>query len=187
MIPRFFLIGIWSLFGWGCAPNLYWVHESSSMPSCQPDSLPQWSDFMPRIPNDERGAETAFTFHLDPSKRKLRISFDHAHSWVKPNLIDPKNAVLKKTSDRLLAHEQVHFLLSCLVVRQANMSLTEKDDLLTMLELVKLMAQRLNLQYDAATRHGQNLKMQQLWEAEVMRQFQNLRVSQVDQPENEYF
>lgn len=79
-------------------------------------------------------------------------------------------------SEQLLAHEQVHFLISCLVVRQANLSITPQDDLLEMLELTKLVAQRLNLQYDSATNHGLNLEVQNLWEAEVMRQFHELAV-----------
>lgn len=160
----------------GCAPSLYWIHESSSTPSCQPDRLPQWSDFVPRVPEDKRGAETAIRFLFHPSERKLAIAFDHEHSWVKPDLVEPENPILWKMSEQLLAHEQVHFLISCLVVRQANFSLTKQNDLLKVLELTKLVAQRLNLQYDADTNHGLNLEVQQLWEAEVMRQFQELGI-----------
>ncbi len=102
--------------------------------------------------------------------------FDHEHSWVKPELLAPEDPVLKQLSEQLLAHEQVHFLISCLMVRQANLSLTAKDDLGQMLELTKLTAQRLNLQYDAETHHGLKKDVQQLWENEIMRQFHNFRV-----------
>jgi hypothetical protein len=176
LILKFSFLWVLCCYVAGCAPHLFWIHESSSIPSCQPDRLPQWHDYIPRFPDDQRGAETAIRFHLEPSQRKLRISFDHEHSWVKPDLIDPKNAALRNISERLLAHEQVHFLISCLVVRQTNLSITEKDDLMKILEKVKVVTQRLNLQYDAATRHGQNVKMQHLWEAEVMRQFQQIGV-----------
>lgn len=131
---------------------------------------------MPRVPKDQRGAETAIRFLFHPSERRLSIAFDHEHSWVKPDLVEPENPILGRMSEQLLAHEQVHFLISCLVVRQANLSLTEQDDLPEMLELSKLVVQRLNLQYDAATNHGLNWEVQQLWEAEVMRQFQELGV-----------
>lgn len=160
----------------GCAPRLYWIHEFSSPPSCEPDRLPQWSDFVPRDSKDQRGAETAIRFLFHPSERRLRIAFDYEHSWVKPDLLEPENPTLGRMSEQLLAHEQVHFLISCLVVRQANLSLTDQEDLPKMLELSKLVAQRLNLQYDAATNHGLNLEVQQLWESEVMRQFQELEV-----------
>ena len=160
----------------GCAPSLYWIHESSTTPSCQPDRLPQWSDFVPRVPEDKRGAETAIRFLFHHSERRLAIAFDHEHSWVKPELVEPENHTLWRISEQLLAHEQVHFLISCLVVRQANVSLTKQDDPYKVLELTKLVAQRLNLQYDRDTNHGLNLEVQQLWEAEVMRQFQELGI-----------
>ena len=158
----------------GCAPTLTWVPDSSPIPSCQPDRLLQWSDFSPRVPQDQRGAETAIRFLHHPSQHRLSIAFDYEHSWVKTDLIDPKNVTLWRMSEHLLAHEQLHFLISCLVVRQANHSMTKEDDLWKMLELTKLVAQRLNLQYDTDTKHGLNLDAQQSWESEVMRQFQEL-------------
>ena len=77
-------------------------------------------------------------------------------------------------SEHLLVHEQLHFLINCLVVRQANLSITKQDNLWDMLKLTKLVAQRLNLQYDADTKHGLNFEAQQAWEAEVMSQFKEL-------------
>ena len=158
----------------GCAPTLRWVPDPLPIPSCQPDRLLQWSDFLPRVPQDERGAETAVRFLHHPSQHRLSMAFDYEHSWVKPDLIEPENAILWRISERLLAHEQLHFLISCLVVRQANLSITKQDDLLKMLELTKLVAQRLNLQYDTDTNHGLNMDAQESWEREVMRQFQDL-------------
>ena len=165
---------VFFLFFVGCAPTLTWVSDPSANPSCQPDRLLQWSDFIPRVPQDQRGAETAIRFLHHPSQHRLSMAFDYEHSWVKPDLIEPKNGILWRMSERLLAHEQLHFLISCLVVRQANLSITKQDDLLKMLELTKLVAQRLNLQYDTDTKHGLNLDAQQSWEKEVMSQFQDL-------------
>ena len=165
---------VFSLFFVGCAPTLTWVSDPSAIPSCQPDRLPQWSDFLPRVPQDQRGAETAIRFLHHPSQHRLSMAFDFEHSWVKPDLIEPDNVRLWRMSEHLLAHEQLHFLISCLVVRQANLSITKQDDLLKMLELTKLVAQRLNLQYDTDTNHGLNMDAQQSWEGEVMRQFQDL-------------
>ena len=163
-----------SLFLVGCAPTFTWISDPSPIPSCQPDRLLQWVDFTPRVPQDQRGAETAIRFLHHPLQHRLSIAFDFDHSWVKPDLIDPKNVTLWRMSEHLLAHEQLHFLISCLVVRQANLSMTEHDDLLKMLELTKSVAQRLNLQYDSDTQHGLNLDAQQSWEAEVMGQFEEL-------------
>lgn len=176
MVPKASLILLLCWFISGCAPRLFWIDESSSIPSCQPDRLPQWSDFMPLVPKDQRAAETAVRFQIHPKERMLHMALDHENSWVKPDLAEPKNAASKRLSEQLLSHEQVHFLISCLVVRQANFSLTEQDDLHNILELTKLKTQDLNLQYDADTTHGLNLKAQKLWEVEVMRQLQELNV-----------
>ncbi len=158
----------------GCAPTLTWVPDPSSIPSCQPDRLLQWNDFLPRVPQDQRGAETAIRFLPHPSQHRLSIVFDYEHSWVKTNLINPPNVKFWRISEHLLAHEQLHFLISCLMVRQANLAITKQDNLLDMLKLTKLVAQRLNLQYDNDTNHGINLNVQQSWEREVMRQFKEL-------------
>jgi hypothetical protein len=158
----------------GCAPTLTWIPDPLPIPSCQPDRLLNWNDFRPRVPKDQRGAETAIRFLHHPAQHRLSIAFDFEHSWVRPNLIDPQNVQLWRTSEQLLAHEQIHFLISCLVVRQANLALTEQDNLFSMLELTKLVAQRLNLQYDTDTNHGLNFESQQTWEREVMRQFKEL-------------
>ena len=158
----------------GCAPTLTWVPDSSPIPSCKPNRLLQWSDFSPRVPIDQKGAETAIRFYHHPPQHRLSIAFDPEHSWVKPDLIDPQNVTLWRMSEHLLAHEQLHFLISCLTVRQANRSMTEHDDLWKMLELTKSVAQRLNLQYDADTNHGLDLDAQESWESEVMSQFQEL-------------
>jgi len=158
----------------GCTPNLTWIPDPLAIPSCQPDRLPQWGDFLPRVPQDQRGAETAIRFLHHPSQHRLSMAFDYEHSWVKPDLIDPESVILWRMSERLLAHEQLHFLISCLVVRQANLSITKQDDLLEILELTKLVAQRRNLQYDTDTNHGLNIDAQQSWESDVMSQLQEL-------------
>ena len=162
------------VFIMGCAPTLTWVPDPSPVPSCQPDRLLRWSDYTPRVPKDQRGAETSVRFLFHQSEHRLSIAFDREHSWVKPALVDPGNPQLLEMSEQLLEHEQVHFLISCLVIRQANLSLTKQDDLFKMLELTKLVAQRLNLQYDTDTNHGLSREAQQSWQKEVMRQFQEL-------------
>lgn len=129
---------------------------------------------MPRIPQDQRGAETVIRFLHHPSQHQLSIVFDEKRSWVRSNLIDPQTVQLWRTSEQLLAHEQLHFFISCIAVRQANLAITEQDNLLNMLKLTKSVAQHLNLQYDTDTNHGLNVEAQQSWENEVMRQFKEL-------------
>ncbi len=162
------------LFMVSCAPTLNWVPDSSPIASCQPDRLLEWSDFSPKVPQDQRGAETAIRFLPYPTHHRLAMALDHEHSWVRPEFIDPANVSLWRVSQHLLAHEQLHFLISCLAVRQANLSMTQDDNLWKMLELTKSVAQRLNLQYDSDTNHGLDLDAQESWELEVMRQFQEL-------------
>ncbi len=162
------------LFLLSCAPTLTWIPDSSPIPSCKPDRLLEWPDFTPRMPKDQRGAETAIRFLHDPTQHRLSVEFDHEQSWVRSELIDPQDVTTWKMSELLLAHEQLHFLISCLVVRQANLSITKQDDLFRMLQLTQRVAQQLNLQYDTDTNHGVKLDIQQSWESEVMRQFQEL-------------
>ncbi|MDH5429246.1 MAG: hypothetical protein OEZ57_07515 [Nitrospirota bacterium] len=169
----------------GCAPTLTWIADPSPIPSCQPARLLQWSDFTSRVPQDQRGAETAIRFLHHPLHHRLSIAFDFEHSWVKADLIDPQNVALWRMSEHLLAHEQLHFLISCLVVRQANFSLTEEDNLWKMLELTKSVAQRLNLQYDSDTKHGLDLDAQASWEAEVMTQFRELKLRPASFPSSQ--
>ncbi len=158
----------------GCATDLRWVPDPSPQPSCDPDRLLVWTDFRPKVPTDHRGAETAIRFFVDHPSRQIMMVLDSHRSWVKPELIEPQNARLWRTSERLLAHEQVHFLISCLLVRQANLSLSKEDNLGEVLALTKLVAQRLNTQYDSDTNHGLNFDEQQDWENEVMEQFEDL-------------
>ena len=74
----------------------------------------------------------------------------------------------------LLRHEQLHFAISCLLVRQANVVLQSGGNLQAMLELVRATAQRLNRQYDQDTRHGVDLSRQADWERDVEQQLQEV-------------
>lgn len=100
--------------------------------------------------------------------------FDPDHSWVRPDLSGPQNPADWRRSEELLAHEQIHYLISCLVVREANQSLSPDDDPVKMLSLAQSVAQRLNVQYDTDTQHGSRTSQQASWEKEVMRQFEAL-------------
>ncbi len=159
----------------GCTPSLYWVPDPLPHPSCYPNRLPQWSDFKPQKPQDDRrGAVTGIHFELHKTKRQMTMAFDFQRSWVREDLVNPQNVVQWRMSEQLLAHEQVHFLIYCLVARQANLTLKPQDNIEKVFELTKSVAQRLNLQYDHDTNHGINLQAQESWEREVMRQFQEL-------------
>ena len=54
------------------------------------------------------------------------------------------------------------------------MVLQPDDDRLAMLELVKAVAQRINLQYDHETNHGVNTFAQARWESTVQEQFEDI-------------
>lgn len=155
-----------------CAPTIKWVQDPLDSLSCLPNRLLQWSDFSPREGKDNRAAETAIRFTLDQKTQTLQVVFDPEHSWVRSDLADPQNPVDWRKSEQLLAHEQIHYLISCLVVRQANQSLSPNDDRGQMLSLARSVAQRLNVQYDTDTQHGARISQQASWEKEVMRQFE---------------
>ncbi|RMH31573.1 MAG: hypothetical protein D6690_15620 [Nitrospirae bacterium] len=108
---------------------------------------------------------------------RLQVRFDPRHSWVFDELVHPQNVQQWRRSQMLLAHEQVHYLISCLLVRQANYVLSiQGGNAHQMLMLVKATAQRLNTQYDADTNHGLNVDAQQSWIDEVLDQFAEVSV-----------
>jgi len=160
----------------GCSSNLRWVAETQfNGQTCIPDRLPTWDDFSRKDPPSATpSAQTAIRFLLNDTPPHLIAKFDQQYSWVKPKSADPSNPAEWVASERLLAHEQLHFLISCLLVRQANQSLQPEDDPQKMLELVKSVAQRINVQYDQDTKHGTDNEAQMDWETQVQEQFEDV-------------
>ncbi len=159
-----------------CSPTLHWVTDTSAQaPSCSPDRLPKWDDFSKKDPpSTTPAAQTAIRFLVQDSPLHLVAKFDPVYSWVKSKIANPSRPTEWIASEKLLAHEQVHFLISCLLVRQANQSLQAGEDPLKMLELVKSVAQRINIQYDNDTKHGTNEQAQAAWELDVQEQFEDV-------------
>ena len=82
-------------------------------------------------------------------------------------------------SERTLLHEQVHYMISCLLTRRANLTLHNGGgDPLKMAQKVKEEATRLNLQYDKDTNHGLNTQAQMDWEREIQHQLLKLSINQ---------
>ena len=157
-----------------CSPTLRWIPDPLPQPSCEPDRLLQWSDFVPRSGTDARAAETTIRIIMDQRSHTLRVVFDRIHSWVKPELANPNNSRQRRMSEQLLTHEQLHYIISCLVVRQANLSINEQDNPETLLESTRQEAQRLNYQYDLDTHHGTHFPKQELWRNDIMQKFAEL-------------
>ncbi|MBD0306113.1 MAG: hypothetical protein ICV76_06125 [Nitrospiraceae bacterium] len=147
-----------------CAPSVRWVHDSPADPSCMPDRLLSWNDFKQRSGHGRRGAETAIRFHLrqgDPPR--ILLQFDRESSWVRPEVVHAP----PKQSDRLLRHEQLHFAISCLLTREANVALRSGGDPRAMMLLLNAVATRINVQYDVETNHGLNAEQQEQWEKTI--------------------
>ena len=167
----------------GCSTPIYWVHESSPQPSCIPNRLPTWDDYSRKKRSGNPSAETAVRFYAIDTPPQVEVRFDFQRSWVKPELGDPLGPVLWRASEQLLLHEQLHFLISCLLTRQANQTLQNgsdphASDPHAMVKLVKAVAQRLNLQYDKDTNHGLNRKAQAEWEEEILSQLNEVNGEQ---------
>ncbi len=171
-----FWIGIFALCLTGCSPSLHWITDSSlPTPSCSPDRLPTWDDFSKKDPPSATpAAQTAIRFLLQETPPYFVAKFDPNFSWVKTKIANPTRAAEWISSERLLAHEQVHFLISCLLVREANLSAQPGEDLQKTLELVKSVAQRINVQYDNDTKHGTDELAQENWELDVQSQFEDV-------------
>ncbi len=147
---------------------MHWVADPPEHPTCIPDRLLTWEDFTPKGVRGRRAAETAVRFRLiqGPSARIL-AEFDPRLSWVRSDFAYAWNPFLSRFSARLLRHEQLHFTISCLLAREANLSLANGGDPQAMLMLLNSVATRLNVQYDSETNHGLNREKQIEWEEAI--------------------
>ena len=161
----------------GCISHIQWAHEAEApvSPSCVPDHPPTWDDYTRQIRSSFPTAQTAVGIRIAQlHPPRLEARFDPEQSWVIPEAIDSWDPYVWESSQMLLRHEQLHFAISCLLVRQANVVLQSGGNLQAMLELVRATAQRLNRQYDKDTRHGVDLSRQADWERDVEQQLQEV-------------
>ena len=151
-----------------CAQTATWVRDDPDVPSCDPDRLLHWQDFTPRVHKERRAAETAVRFHLaDRDRPRIVAQFDPTLSWVRSDFLEDWNPFTKRYSQQLLRHEQLHFSISCLLAREANVALMTGGDPQAMLLLLNAVATRLNIQYDIETGHGLNRQKQTEWEQAI--------------------
>lgn len=156
----------------GCASTIHWVQDSTGVPSCLPDRPATWDDFTPRSHGAKSSAETVVSFrvvHGQPSR--LEVQFDPNQSWVNAEVANTWNRFMWTPADELLRHEQLHFAISCLLTRQANVALSTGEDPEAMLMLLKAVATRINAQYDVETNHGRDPWSQRVWEQAVELRF----------------
>jgi len=159
----------------GCASNIQWPVDQQSLPACLPDHAPTWEEFAKSYGDYKHSAQTAVAISLarvDPPF--LQARFDPDRSWVQPQIVDAWYPYEQSIANRLLRHEQLHFAISCLLVRQANLSMTSGDNPQQMLQLVRATAQRLNRQYDKDTKHGTLAGKQAQWEQDVEQQLEEV-------------
>jgi hypothetical protein len=152
----------------GCAPAVTWVRDDPDVASCDPDRLLQWQDFTPKVQRERRAAETAVRFRLaDRDRPRIVAQFDPTLSWVRADFLEDWNPFTKRYSQQLLRHEQLHYSISCLLAREANVALLTGGDPQAMLLLLNAVATRLNIQYDNETSHGLNRQKQTEWEQAI--------------------
>lgn len=159
----------------GCTSNIQWKAEQHTLPACVPDHAPTWEEFTQSYGDFKHSAQTAVAITLaqvEPPLLKAR--FDPDRSWVQPHIVEAWYPYEQSMANQLLRHEQLHFAISCLLVRQANMSLKSGDNPHQMLQLVRATAKRLNLQYDQDTNHGTIQDKQTQWEHDVEEQLEDV-------------
>jgi len=176
--PHWILFLSLALSVFGCSRSLHWVHEAEDIPSCNPDRLPTWDDYPRQDRYGKKAAETGVNFFPKYNPPKIEMRFNYQDSWVKASIVDPWNPEAVNVSKRMLLHEQLHYMTSCLLTRQANQTLQNGGDPLEMVQLVKAAAKRLNLQYDKDTNHGLNTEAQLNWEREIQQQLLKLSIKQ---------
>lgn len=163
------------MFLTGCASNIQWQAAQQSQPACLPDHAPTWEEFTKSYGDYKHSAQTAVLITLAQRNPPiLQAQFDPERSWVQPQIVEAWHPYKQSIAHRLLRHEQLHFAISCLLVRQANVSLESGDNPHQMLLLVRATAQRLNRQYDEDTKHGTVPGKQAQWEQDVEQQFEEV-------------
>ena len=159
----------------GCASNIQWKAEEHPLPACIPDHAPTWEEFTKSYGNYKNSAQTAVVITLDQVDPPFfQARFDPDQSWVQPHIVEAWYPYEQSIANRLLRHEQLHFAISCLLVRQANTSMETGDNPYQMLQLVRATATRLNRLYDKETNHGTIAKKQAQWEQDVEQQLKEV-------------
>ena len=154
----------------GCSSAMRWTQDPPDVPSCVPDRLLTWEDFRPKAEIGRRAAETAVRFHLEAhSPPRILALFDPKLSWVRADFAYTMNPLKIRSSEQLLRREQLHYTISCMLAREANLSLLNGGDPKAMLILLNAVATRMNVQYDAETNHGLNRQKQQEWEEAIQK------------------
>ena len=159
-----------SLLLGGCSSAMRWTPDPLDVPSCVPDRLLTWEDFRPKAEVGRRAAETAVRFHLEAhSPPRILALFDPKLSWVRADFAYTMNPLKMRSAEQLLRHEQLHYTISCMLAREANLSLLNGGDPTAMLILLNAVATRMNVQYDAETNHGLNHQKQEEWEEAIQK------------------
>jgi hypothetical protein len=134
-----------------------------------------WKDFNGKVPNTNYGAQSncMFTYSMDPEvkdgviklKMKAFACFSRYTSWVKDD----------KQQDDLLAHEQLHFDICELFMRQLRKKLFTTS--LNPMEYDKQIRDFFNAEwdsyqdeqkiYDTETRHGLEKDIQEKWKKNI--------------------
>jgi hypothetical protein len=162
------LLLLLSLLLSGCSSAMRWAQDPPNVPSCVPDRLLTWEDFRPKAEVGRRAAETAVRFHLEAhSPPRILAVFDPKLSWVRADFAYTLNPLKIRSSEQQLRHEQLHYTISCMLAREANLSLMNGGDPKAMLILLNAVATRMNVQYDAESNHGLNREKQQEWEEAI--------------------
>ncbi len=163
------------MFLTGCASNIQWQEEEQLRSACLPDHAPTWEEFTKSYGTYMHSAQTAVSITLVQVEPPfVQARFDSERSWVQPQIVEAWHPYEQSIANRLLRHEQLHFAIACLLVRQANLSLEAGDNPYHMLQLVRATAQRLNRQYDKDTNHGTIPEKQAQWEHDVEKQLEEV-------------
>jgi hypothetical protein len=116
-----------------------------------------WSDF-PVVPNRIGGtsAQTGFTPSWRNDGTGFSVAFNPATSW----------SVVADQTDALLRHEQYHLNLAALIANKANAAVGTMRPAALIRAFQRTLTTHTN-SYDGDTDHGQNTRLQTLWEQDI--------------------
>jgi hypothetical protein len=160
------LVSAMMLSGW----TLTYENKADDLISWNEHRRLTWDDFKGRV-NETSMADAATAIHISakPFYRKKKLYYDVNAFFI------PHQSWCRSKSERLLAHEQLHFDIAELYARKARKKISELSqmglrDVKEYNRAVSRILQesnRVDVEYDMNTLHGSHIQRQENWERQI--------------------
>jgi hypothetical protein len=172
-IPFVLFLSGFMLSGWTLISN----HNSDSLISWNEYRRLTWDDFKGQV-SQSSGADAATAIHISakPFYRKKKLYYNVNAYFI------PEQSWCRSKSERLLAHEQLHFDIAELYARKVRKKISEyrqmgvRDVKEYNFEVSRILEEsnRVDQEYDMNTLHGSHTQLQETWQKQINLELQIL-------------